>query len=44
MASKPKPRGFGKFDRLMRGLVKVPREAVAAAEAARPKRKRRKKK
>lgn len=24
-----KPNGFGEFDRVMRGLVKVPKEAVA---------------
>lgn len=42
MAKKKKPTGFGKFDKLARLLVQVPKAEVDEREAARPKRKRRK--
>lgn len=42
MTKKKNPAGFGKFDRLTRLLVQVPKAEVKAREAARPKRKRRK--
>lgn len=41
-AKKKRPKGFGKFDRLMRALVKVPRAELEATMAKR-KIKRRKK-
>lgn len=41
-AKKKKPKGFGKFDKLMRGLVQVPRAELEATMAKR-KIKRRKK-
>lgn len=40
---KPKPRGWGAFDRLARKVAAVPKEKVDAAIAATPKRKRRRK-
>ena len=42
MTKKKKPTGFGKFDKLTRLLVQVPKAEVEEREAARPKRKRRK--
>lgn len=44
MAKASKPAGFGKFKALAKLLVQVPKAEVDAREAARPKRKRRKKK